>query len=139
MVTRKVDDGYIVRLDKGEELVRSLTKFCADENIKSAVISGIGGALWAELAFYHLDQKAYEFDRIEEPLELSALNGNVSYVNDKPFLHLHATVADMNYHAYAGHLKELAVAGTCEIYIRTFEEPLERVHNDGVGLKILDL
>lgn len=139
MVIRKTSSGYLVRLDKDEELVRSLTKLCADESITSGIVSGIGGAQWAELAFYHLDQKAYEFDRIDEPLELSALSGNISLVNGKPSLHLHATVSDMNYHAYGGHLKELAVAGTCEVFIQVLDTTLERVHNDNVGLKVLDL
>lgn len=139
MVSRKVEGGYLIRLEKGEELVRTLTQFCEQQQIKAGWVNGLGAALWAELAFYHLDQKAYEFDRINELLEISNLSGNVSMVNDKPFLHLHITVADMNYHSYAGHLKELAVGGTCEVYIRTFKEPVNRVHNDGIGLKLLDL
>lgn len=139
MVSKKVSDGWLLRAEKGEQLMRSLQSFCEEQDIRSGIISGLGGALWAELAFYHLDQKAYEFDRIDEPLEISNLSGNISSVNEKPFLHVHATVADMNYHSYAGHLKELEVGGTCEVYIKTFPEPVSRVHNDEIGLKLLDL
>lgn len=139
MVSRQVENGFVIRLEKGEELVRTLTQFCSEQNIKSGWVSGLGAAIWAELAFYHLDQKAYEFDRINELLEISNLTGNITQVNDKPFLHLHVTVADMNYHSYAGHLKELAVGGTCEVFIQTFEQPINRIHNDGIGLKLFDL
>jgi len=139
MVSQKIDGGYVLRLDQGEELVRNLTQFCEDNQITSGWLSGLGGALWAELAFYHLEQKAYEFDRIDEPLEVANLTGNVTQVNGKPFLHIHTTVSDLNYHAYAGHLKELAVAATLEVRLEVWTEPIARVHNDACGLKILDL
>lgn len=138
MVSQKFSGGYLLRLDKGEELVRLLNQFCEDNNIFGGWISGIGGAQWADLAFYHLEQKAYEFDRIDEPLEVASLSGNVSQVNGKPFLHIHATVSDLNYHAYAGHLKELSVAATLEVRLEVSEEPIARVHNDACGLKIFD-
>jgi predicted DNA-binding protein with PD1-like motif len=133
------EDQYILRFDKGDELVRLTTEFCQEQSIQSAWISGLGGALWAELAFYHLDRKAYEFERVDEPLELTNITGNVSLVNDKPFVHIHATVGDMNYHSYSGHLKELAVAATAEMYITVLPKAINRVHNDLCGLKILDL
>lgn len=139
MVSRKVSGGWLLRVEKGEQLMRSLQNFCEEQDIQAGWVTGLGGALWVELAFYHLDQKAYEFDRIDEPLEVSNLTGNISSVNGKPFLHVHATVSDMNYHSYAGHLKELEVGGTCEIRITVFEESISRVHNDDIGLKLLDL
>ena len=139
MKSVKSGDSFILRFDKNEELVRSLSEFVKNQGIAAGWISGLGGALWAELAFYHLDQKAYEFDRIEEPLEIANLTGNITTFNDKPFLHIHATVSDLNYHSYAGHLKELAVAATCEVKIDTLKTPISRVHNDACGLKIFDL
>lgn len=139
MVSKKINSGYVLRLDKGEELMRTLTQFCEENHILGGWISGIGGALWADLAFYHLEQKAYEFDRIDEPLEVTNLSGNITRVNGKPFLHVHTTVSDLNYHAYAGHLKELSVAATLEVKLEVGEEPIDRVHDDSCGLKIFDL
>ena len=139
MTHKKIGSSYILRFDKGEELVRTLTHFIEENDIKSGWISGLGGALWAELAFYHLEQKAYEFDRIDEPLEVASLTGNITQFNGKPFLHLHAVVADLNYHSYAGHLKELAVGATCEVKIDLLDDAIERVQNDAVGLKVFDI
>ena len=139
MVVGKNTGGYLVRLNRGELLVKSLSEFVAKEEIKTAWVSGLGGALWAELAFYHLDRKAYEYDRIDELLEVASLTGNVSLLNGKPFLHLHAVVADLNYHAYAGHVKELAAGATLELRVEVLKMPVERVHNEECGLKVLDL
>ncbi len=139
MVFAKVDDGYMVRLEKGELIISTLTQFCIDKDIQSGVVSGVGGALWAELAFYDLAQRAYEYERHDELLEITNISGTVALIGDKPALHLHATMADSNYHVYGGHLKEAATAATCEIYIRTFSKPLTRTHNEAVGLKVLDV
>ena len=38
----KFDDAYVVRLDRGEEIVESLTKICDREKITLATIEGIG-------------------------------------------------------------------------------------------------
>lgn len=139
MVFTKVDDGYLVRLEKGELIVNVLTQFCQDKKIPAGVIGGIGGVSWAEIAFYDLGQRAYEYERHDELFEITNLTGNVSLVSDKPFLHLHVTLADSNNHAYGGHLKEAEVAATCEVHIRTFSKPIERAHNEAVGLKLLDI
>jgi predicted DNA-binding protein with PD1-like motif len=139
MVAKKLVDGYLVRFDKNELLVSSLSDFCSQKKIKAGWINGLGAALWADLAFYHLQQKSYEYERIDESLEVTNLTGNISEVNGQVFVHIHATVSDMNYHAYAGHLKELEVSATCEVKITVFDKSLSRVHNDAIGLKVLDL
>ena len=139
MQVREVSDGYLVRLAKGELIYESLVKICQEKKIKAGWISGLGASLWSELAYYDLDERHYEFDRFEETQEITNLTGNVAYDKNGPAIHIHATLADENNHAYGGHLKEAAVGGTCEIYIRVFEKPLERIHNAEVGLKLIDL
>lgn len=139
MVFTKVDDGYLVRLDKGELIVNTLTQFCMDKKIESGMVTGVGGALWAELAFYDLDQRAYEYEKHDELLEITNITGSIALVSSKPSLHLHATMADNNNHCYGGHLKEAETAATVEIYIRIFSKPINRTHNEAVGLKILDI
>lgn len=42
MEYRKFGDKYVVRLDKGEEIVYSLLKLCAWKDIKVAQVTGIG-------------------------------------------------------------------------------------------------
>ena len=39
---QKIGSKFIVRIDKGEEIVDTLTKFCLDNNITLGSISGIG-------------------------------------------------------------------------------------------------
>lgn len=138
MRSRKVSDGFILRLEKGELIQEQVKQFCNENKVAAGWVSGLGGALWAEIAFYHLTEKAYEFDRIDELLEIASITGNVGQDKDGAALHLHVVVADENSHSYSGHLKEAAVAGTCEIYLRVFEEPIVRIHSEEIGLKLMD-
>ena len=42
MEYRRIDDVYVVRLDVGDEIVKSLTTLCDNENIRSATVQGLG-------------------------------------------------------------------------------------------------
>ena len=48
----KFDDAYVVRLDRGEEIVDSLTKICDREKITLATIEGIGAADHAVIGLF---------------------------------------------------------------------------------------
>ena len=134
-------DGYnwLVRLNKGEQLVTSLTKLVKKESIKGAWISGLGGALSAELGFYHLEKQEYEYKKLDQLLEITSLQGNVSWVGDEPKLHIHGSFSDETMQAFGGHVKELTVGGTCEMLLHAFQTPLTRTLNEEVGLPLLDL
>lgn len=134
-------DGYnwIVRLDKGEQLVASLTELVKKENIKGAWISGMGGALEAEIGFYQLEAKEYQWRKLDQLLEITSLQGNISWIDSEPMLHIHGTFSDENMQAFGGHVKELTVGGTCELLLHTVQTELTRSHDDEIGLKLLDL
>jgi predicted DNA-binding protein with PD1-like motif len=140
MVHRFDGYNYIVRLEKDELLLASLTKLAPTLGSKSVWVSGIGGALWAELGFYDLATKTYAWQRFDELLEITALQGNLAWQDAKPVWHLHGTFSTRSYNAIAGHVKELAVAGTCELLLHAIAgEPLSRTHSDSTGLNLLDL
>jgi uncharacterized protein len=135
-------DGYnwLVRLEKGELLVNSLTQLVRHEHITGAWLSGLGGAQWVELHFYDLPAKQYHWKKLDHLLEIDNLQGNVAWEGDEPALHIHGTFSDAEMNAYAGHVKELEVAATCEILLhRWYKEGLTRTFSEEVGLKLLDL
>ena len=129
--------GYIVRLAKGEKLFATLVTFCKDQSIKSGWLTGIGGFLEAELAFYNLGKKEYELKKFELELEIASLIGNVSLVGGDPYLHIHTVVSDNNFVCYGGHLKEATVGATCEIFLSDFELEIARKFDNEIGLKLL--
>ena len=136
---RQFGTDFILRFDKGELFVENLLKFFKERSIHPAWVNGLGAALWAEVGFYNLDKQEYGFKKIETNLEIANITGNVTWTDNQPKAHLHVVLADANGQTYAGHLNELAVGGTCEIRLKTFDEALSRRHDDSSGLDILDL
>ncbi len=135
-------DGYnhIVRLEKGELLIECLTKLFYEQKLPSCWIVGLGGAAWAELGFYHLEKKEYEWKKLNQPLEILSLQGNVAWDNDQPVFHFHGSFSDDKLQSFGGHIKELEVAGTCEIMLhKWYGDKLTRCQDDVVGLKLLDI
>lgn len=135
-------DGYnwLVRLEKGEQLVEQLTKLIKEQNVTGAWISGLGAAMWAELGFYDLEKQEYVWKRIDGPIEITSLQGNVAWQDDKPALHIHGSFSDREMQALGGHVKELEIAGTCEVLLhRWYKQGLSRSPDKNTGLNLLNL
>ncbi len=140
MITQFDGYNYIVRLDKGEKLVEQLTRFVVDNQLTGGWVLALGGLAWAELGFYDLSAQQYEWQRLDELLELTSLQGNIAWQDGKPVLHLHATVSDASMHARGGHLREAEVAGTLEVFVHVWNKgELKRAPDAEVGLSTLDL
>lgn len=135
-------DGYnwLVRLQKGEKLIESLTKLVEQENIPTCWISIIGGASSVTLKFYDLQKKEYQTHEINEDLEITGLQGNLAWQDGKPVFHLHGTFSKDDLSVIGGHVDELTVSGTCEIFLhKWYGQNITRSHDEEVGLNLLDL
>lgn len=135
-------DGYnwILRLDRGEKLIESLDKFAKEKDVKGGFLTGIGGASSAELGFYNLGTKEYSWQKINEPLEVTALQGNLAIKDGEPIWHIHGTFSDEKMQAIGGHVKELEVSGTLELFLHVIiDGGLKRSHSDDIGLDLLNL
>ncbi len=135
-------DGFnwLVRLDKGEKLIESLSSLVKAEKIPSCWVSGIGGALSAQLGFYDLDKKEYQWRDIDELTEITGLQGNLAWDGQEPVWHIHGTLAKADGSAVGGHVKELVVGGTCEVLLhKWYADNLTRSEDPDVGLKLIDL
>lgn len=117
----------------------ALTELIKKEEIKGAWLSGLGGAMSVELGYYALDDKEYRWKRLDQLLEIASLQGNVSWKDGEPVLHVHGTFSDENMQAFGGHVKELTVGGTCEVMLHALQQPLQRKQNEDTGLSLLDI
>lgn len=144
-MTFKYDEyNYTLRFERGELVAEGLLKFVREQKIKGGWIVGLGGLSWATLGFYDLSSQQYSWTKLEEPLELTNLTGNIAWSagqQSEPALHLHATVSDASLHASGGHLQEAETAGTVEVFIHRWlsDDGLHRSRDEDVGLNLLDL
>ncbi len=136
---RKTERGYLVRLERGEEVHESLAAFVREQGIGAASVQGIGALQDCELGYFDRETGAYERSLFPASMELLQLAGNVAWDGDEPILHLHAVLAGPELVARGGHLFRGVVSVTGEIFLEVFGERLSRALDADLGLKLLEL
>lgn len=139
MQYRKVENGYFLRLEKGEEVLSSIVQFAAKMNIGSGAFFGLGAINNIELGYYDLKTQKYEKENFAEDMEVGNITGNISHLDGKPFIHTHVTVSGKDLKAYTGHLFFAEVALTLEIFVFGSQTKIGRKMDAAVGLNLLDL
>jgi predicted DNA-binding protein with PD1-like motif len=135
-------DGFnwIVRLERGEKLADTLLGLVREQGIPNCWVSGLGAAQSAELGYYDLEKKEYVWQQVDELLEIVGLQGNITGAGEELKLHLHGTFSRPNLQTIGGHVKDLVVGGTCELFLhKWYGDPITRQHDDATGLNVLDL
>ncbi len=132
-----VKEIHVIRIDRGEEVVSSIVRACAERGIKAAVLTGLGLLSKAKLAVFNPEKEEYETFDVGTPMELASLTGNVSLKDERPFAHIHVVLGNREGTA-AGHLVEGYVGGTCEVAIIELEGELRRDLSRG-GLFLLNV
>ena len=117
MEFQKFEDTYVVRLDKGEEIIASLQKLCETEQIALASVTGIGAADHAVVGLYDVGQRQYHKTAV--------------------YLHLHINLCNTKMQIMGGHLNECRIGATGEIVVRTLPGKVERLLDEKVtGLNL---
>ena len=136
MEYRRFADTYVIRLDRGEEIVKSLTKLCADENVQLGCITGLGAADRVILGLFDVAKGKFSSAVFEGAYEIASLTGNATRKDGEVSLHLHAAIADSTQNALGGHLSEARISATAEIFMTVAEGRVER-KSDGSGLNLM--
>lgn len=119
---RKYGDTYYIRVDKNEEIIKSIIDVCRKEGIMSAVFSGIGGCKEAEIQTFIPENGTFETEVLNGMLELVSLNGNIITDDDgNYFHHTHAMFTykkESEHKTSGGHIRSVTVLYTAEIELR---------------------
>lgn len=137
MEFKKFGTTYVLRLDKGEEIVETLKSFCRANSIKLALISGIGAVGPVTLGLFETGPKRYIADTLSGDYELTALSGNVTTMGGEIYLHLHSTVSDLQHQTYGGHLSSAVVSATVELIVMSIDGGVDRAFSEEIGLNLL--
>lgn len=127
---------YAVRIDLGEDVVESLKKLCEDEHICLAHVEAIGATDHAVIGVYDLGKKEYYPEKIDEFMEIASLNGNITSMEGKPYIHLHATLADQHHVIHGGYVLEMRVGATCEMFVTILEGNMDRHKDERLGINL---
>jgi len=135
----KIQDGYLVRCDIGDEVVATLTKFAYEKDIGSGTVNGIGALKNPILGYFDLPKKEYFKKEFEGNFELLNLAGNFAKINSDIILHCHATISDVDFNVIGGHLFSGEIAVTGEFYIYPGDIKIRRGPDQETGLNLIKL
>lgn len=136
MQYRRFGDTYLVRNDLGEEIIENLKKLCEAEKITLGRVEAIGATDQAVIGIYDLDKKEYFHEEIHQFMEITSLNGNITTLEGKPYIHLHTTLAGQDHVIHGGHLIQMRVGATCEMFVTVFDGAVERRKDEGLGINL---
>jgi len=139
MKYQKRDSTYIIRLERGEKVIERLLEFCEKEEIRAGYLNALGAVNEIELGHFNLVAKKYTFLKLSGQFEIAFLQGNISTLEEKTYIHAHITVGDKKFNSLSGHLKEATVSATCEIFLIKVEGQLKRKKDPETGLNLLDI
>jgi uncharacterized protein len=139
MKSRKFGNRWIVRIDRGEEIVSSLRHFCREHQIRLGAVSGIGATNRAVIGLFKTATKEYLTRELTGDMEITNLSGNISSMKGEAYIHLHITLSDVEHNAWGGHLSSAVVSGTLEAVVHEMDGSVEREFDEQVGLNLYKL
>jgi predicted DNA-binding protein with PD1-like motif len=131
---------FVVRIDRGEDVVASIKKLAQSERVRAAWVRGTGLCEWAEVTDWDPSREALRPPRhLAGPLALLACEGNVSMRLGEPYVELRAAMSregDSGLVVLGGQLV-LAAALNVEVMIDVFEDVrLDRDEERETGLSV---
>lgn len=116
----RAENLMVIRLDQGEEAISSLKTIARNEKFGSAVILSFVGALNYS--------KVIVRKGVEKEICLHTEvvgNGNISFYNGEPFIHLHVSLGNDD-GSWVGHLLKGIVDIFCEVVLQIMPFEIRR-------------
>ncbi|MCK5558377.1 MAG: DNA-binding protein [Candidatus Hydrogenedentes bacterium] len=128
---------FFARLPHKGDLLESLTKLCAENELSSAFISAIGALENATVGFYDQKARSYKTISVDEPLELASFVGNLSIKDGQPMVHAHVVLSTETGETIGGHLMSPTIVFAGEVFaVELCGEPLVREFDEPTGLAL---
>jgi predicted DNA-binding protein with PD1-like motif len=129
---------YAVIFQKGDEALSGLTDFAIEHKVEDAHFTAIGAVSGATLAWLDAPNKIYHRIAVPEQAEVLSLIGDVATFNGKPVVHMHAVLGRHDGSTVGGHVFELNVNPTLEVFVTVNTTPLKKKPDDASGMKLID-
>jgi predicted DNA-binding protein with PD1-like motif len=122
---------------KGDEVVSGLTEFAQKYNVKSAHYQGVGDAMSAKAGWYDYARKEFKVIQIDTA-EITSFIGDIAMFNGKPVAHSHFSAATSDGSVHGGHLLELIIGPTMEVFVTVEPTPLYKKLDEEFKAGVID-
>jgi len=128
-----------LRFLSGAPFVAPLLEWLGREGIGYATLTGLGAVSSATVSYWNAETKQYEQHQLEEQMEVVSLLGNVTMREGVPFIHAHVGLGRRDLSVIGGHVNELSVHPTLEVWLRPEAEAVHRALDESCGLYVMQL
>ena len=136
MEYRKFGSTYILRIDRGEEVLEQVKTIAQAEQIKLASVQALGALGSFTVGVYNVDEKKYYANSFEGSYEIVSLTGTIDTRNGEFYTHLHLSAGNEKGEVFGGHLNRAVVSATCEMVVRLIDGKIDRKYDDVTGLNL---
>ena len=136
MKYRKYGDTYLVRIDRGEEIVEQVRALALAEGIRLASVQALGAVSEFTVGVFKPRERAYQANDFQGVYEIASLTGTIDTLEGQFYSHLHMCAADQEGRAFGGHLNRAVVSAVCEMVVRELPGTADRSFDEGVGLNL---
>ena len=127
----------IYRLQSGETVHESILAIARRERLRTARVEAIGTLRKAKVAYYNRKTKKYEEHTYNENMEVTSMLGNITVMEKKPFLHLHANLGRKDMSVVGGHLISAVVYPFLEVVITPTSNVASRRYDEALNLNAI--
>ncbi len=129
---------YTLVFSHGDEAFSGITDFAIAHGIADAHFTAIGAAQSALLAWFDLGKKQYRAIPVPGQTEVLSMVGDIAAHDGKPVVHTHAVLGRPDGTTVGGHVFELRVDPTLEVFLTVDTKPLAKKPDARTGLLLID-
>ena len=137
MEYRKCGDTYLVRLDKGEEILEQVKALALAEHIRLASVQALGAVNDFTVGVFDTEKKEYHSNSFQGTFEIVSLTGTIDTMDGRFYCHLHMSAGDSQGRVLGGHLNRAIISATCEMVVRELPGTVDRAFSQEIGLNLL--
>ncbi len=136
---KEMSDGWMVRLENGEEIRAGLSELMQREGIGYGFVGGLGAVENPHMGYYVLSEKRYVENHFDGDYELVGMTGTLSWHDGKPFPHIHTLLTGAEFMTLGGHCFEATTTATVEMWVRSEKDRIDRQFDENIGLHLMQL
>lgn len=133
---RKFGNTYVVRMDKGEEILEQVKALALKEHITLATVQALGAVNDFTVGVFHTDTQKYDANSFQGAYEIVSLWGTINTMNGEFYTHLHMSAGDHQGHVVGGHLNRAVISATCEMVVTEIPGTVDRTFDPDIGLNV---
>lgn len=136
MEYRRFGETYVIRMDKGEEILTKLRELSEKEGIRLASVEALGAVGDFTVGVFRTAEKQYHASRFTGDYEIVSLTGTVNTMDGCFYCHLHMSAAGEDGQVVGGHLNRAEISATCEMILRLIDGTVDRKKDPETGLNL---